>query len=118
MFAAIKNGQMAKRAYIYFPKKKNCENYLQVLWDEGFILGYLIKDNKIKILLKYFAEKPVINSLSFISKPGKRIFYSIKQIWKIDSGRHFIIFSTNKGLKTLIDCKKQNLGGEPIVLIN
>jgi len=118
MFAALKNGQMANRAYIYFPKIKICENYLKILWTEGFILGYLIENNYIKILLKYSHNKPVINSLFLISKPSRRIFYSIKQIWKIDSSQHFIIFSTNKGLKTIIECKKQNLGGEPVVIIN
>jgi small subunit ribosomal protein S8 len=118
MFAALKNGQMANRAFIFFPKQKKCEDYLKILWNEGFILGYLIENDKIKILLKYIDEKPVINSLNLISKPSRRIYYSIKQIWKINSSQHFIIFSTSKGLKTIIDCKKQKLGGEPVILIN
>lgn len=118
LFAALKNGQLAKRAFIFFPRHKNCENYLKILWTEGFILGYAIENNRIKILLKYVNEKPVINSLNLISKPSRRIFYSIKQIWKINSSQHFIIFSTNKGLKTIIECKKQKIGGEPIILIN
>lgn len=118
LFSALKNGQMANRAFIILPKKKTCENYLKILWSEGFILGYFIENNKIKIFLKYINEKPAINSLNLISKPSRRIFYSIKQIWKIDSNQHFIIFSTNKGLKTIIECKKHRLGGEPIVLIN
>ena len=118
MFAALKNGQMANRAFIYLPRKKNCEDYLKVLWNEGFILGYLVENYKIKIILKYVNDKPVINSLNLISKPSRRIFYSVKQIWKINSSQHFILFSTNKGIKTIIDCKKERLGGEPVVLIN
>ena len=118
MLAALKNCQMATRNFILIPQTKSCEKILQILWNEGFILGYIKKDNKIKILLKYVNGKPVINFITYVSKPSKRFFYSIKQIWKINSNQHFIIFSTNKGLKTIIDCKKLKLGGEPLILIN
>lgn len=118
MFAALKNGQMVRRSFIFCPKNKNSERYLKLLWNEGFILGYVTEKTKLKIFLKYNNEqKPVINSLNLISTPGRRIFYSIKQIWKINSSQHFIIFSTNKGLKSITACKKEKLGGEPIVLI-
>ena len=122
MIANIKNGQLAKRTCSYQKKTKLCEKTLQILWDEGYILGYKIsnkhKDN-LKIFLKYLKNgEPAINNIKFISKPGRRIYYSVKQIWKINSNKTFIIFSTNKGLKTLTDCKKQNLGGEPLLAIN
>jgi len=121
MFANIKNGQLAKKAFIYQNKKKICENFLTILWDEGFIVGYIIdkkNSKKLKIFLKYKNEEPVISSIKLVTKPGKRIYYSIKQIWKLDSNKTFIIFSTNKGLKTIQDCKKLKIGGEPIVIIN
>ena len=121
MFSNIKNGQLAKKAFVYQKRKKTCEEFLKILWDEGFILSYEIDNvnpNKIKIFLKYNNEEPVINSIKLITKPGKRVYYSIKQIWKLDSTKNFIIFSTNKGLKTIIDCKKLKIGGEPFFIIN
>jgi small subunit ribosomal protein S8 len=119
MFANIKNGQLTKRNFIFHPRKKICESYLRILWREGFISGYTIDcNNKIKIFLKYNNGQPAIKSLDLISKPGRRIHYSIKQIWKIDSSKSFIIFSTNKGLKSLIECKKLKIGGEPVLAIN
>ena len=122
MFANIKNGQLAKRSYIHQKRKKLCELFLNILWNEGFIIGYKIegknKDN-LKIFLKYIENgKPSINNIKVISKPGRRITYSLKQIWKIDSSKTLIIFSTNQGLKTLVECKKLQLGGEPIITIN
>ena len=122
MFANIKNGQLAKRSYIHQKRKKLCELFLNILWNEGFIIGYKIegknKDN-LKIFLKYIENgKPSINNIKVISKPGRRITYSLKQIWKIDSSKTLIIFSTNQGLKTLAECKKLQLGGEPIITIN
>ena len=121
MFANIKNAQLAKRDFIFQEKKHTCESFLKILWNEGFILGYktdITNNRKLKIFLKYQRNKPAINSLKTISKPGRRIYYSIKQIWKIDSNKSFIIFSTNKGLKTITDCKKLGIGGEPFVVIN
>jgi small subunit ribosomal protein S8 len=121
MFANIKNGQLTKRSFIYQTRKKICESFLKILWQEGFILGYKIdsKDpNLLKIFLKYRGGRPAINSLKVISKPSRRIYFSSKQIWKIDSNKSFIIFSTSKGLKTILDCKKLKIGGEPVIVIS
>lgn len=118
MFDNIKKGQLSRRNFIVNKRKKVCELFLQILWDEGFILGYKIdSNNNIKIFLKYKHETPVINSIKLISKPSRRLYYSIKQIWKIDSSKYFIIFSTNKGLKSISECKKLKIGGEPYILI-
>ena len=121
MFANIKNGQLSKHNIIFQKRKKICEAFLKVLWNEGFILGYKIDEKntqQVKIFLKYIKDKPAINSIQLISKPGRRIYYSSKQIWKIDSNKSFIIFSTNKGLKSILECKKLGIGGEPFIVIN
>jgi len=111
-----------KKSVILESKKNICESFLKVLWDEGFISGYRIfalNDKKIEIFLKYTRTgKPTINSLKCLSKPGQRLYYSSKQIWKLDSSKTFIIFSTNQGLKTINQCKKNRIGGEPLALIN
>jgi len=120
MLNNIKNGQLAKKRTITQQRKKICESILKILWNEGFILGYQIIPNttELKIFLKYSKSgKPVINSLKFLSKPGKRIYFNTKQIWKINSNKSFVIFSTHKGLKSLFECKKCKIGGEPLIII-
>lgn len=123
MFTKIRNGQIAKRSFIYQNNKKFCESFLKILWDEGFILGYKVekkeKKSYLKIFLKYIlSNKPSISVIKIVTKPGRRITYSVKQIWKMDSSKTTLIFSTNKGLKTIDSCKKLKLGGEPFILIN
>lgn len=122
MFASITNGQMAKKSVVLESRKNISESFLKILWDEGFISGYRIfalNNNKIEIFLKYTRTgKPAINSLKCVSKPGQRLYYSAKQIWKLDSSQTFIVFSTNKGLKTINQCKKEKIGGEPLAVIN
>lgn len=123
LFSNIKNGQLAKNNFILQPSKNICEKFLKMLWAEGFILGYknkfYFKNKKYtKIFLKYKKGKPVIQKLELITKPGNRIYYSAKQIFKIPNSNKIIIISTNKGLKTLIDCKKLKIGGEPYLILN
>lgn len=121
MFTNLKNGQLSKRSVIFQKRKKICEAFLKILWTEGFINSYEIDEqnsNQIKIFLKYNKRTPVIQSIKFLSKPSRRIYYSAKQIWKIDSTKSFIIFSTNKGLKSIIECKKLKIGGEPFIVLN
>lgn len=121
MFANIQNGQLAKKSFVLQKKRKICEAVLSVLWDEGYILGYKqdnLDSTKLKIFLKYTNNKPVIQIIKGISKPGSKVYYSIKQLWKIDSSKTFLIISTNMGLKTLIDCKKLKIGGELLLTIN
>lgn len=122
MFTSIKNGQIARKSMVKSPRKNTCESFLKLLWDEGFISGYRISSQNqqsIEIFLKYSKMgKPTINSFKFISKPSQRVYYSSNLIWKLDSSKTFIIFSTNRGLRSIKDCKKKNLGGEPYVIIN
>ena len=120
LIAKIKNGQLARKAFVLQVKQKSCENVLNVLWNEGFILGYKklnSKPNTLKIFLKYKNNVPVINSIKMLSKPSLRIYYSVKQLWKLDPNKGLIIISTNRGLMSISDCKKKILGGEPMIII-
>lgn len=120
MVANIKNGQKSKKKYIFFPKKKTCALMLNILWSEGFILGYKIinkNSNVLKIFLKYKNEKTVIKYLTSITKPGKKIYCSSKQLWKISPNLGLLILSTNRGILTSKDCKKLNIGGELFFIV-
>lgn len=114
-------GKWLKRVLLW-GLKKYLRIFLKLLWDEGFISGYRVSSQdrkKFEIFLKYTQiGKPAINSVKFLSTPGQRIYYSSKQIWKLDSSKTFIIFSTDKGLKSITECKKNKIGGEPLVFIN
>ena len=121
-FTSIKNGQLTRKSVVKGSRKNICESLLKILWDEGFISGYKIcphNHKSLEIFLKYTKTgKPVINSIKFISKPTQKIYYSSNIIWKLDSSKTFIIFSTSRGLKSINDCKKAKVGGEPLVAIN
>ena len=118
--AKLRNSQISRRNFIYQPKTTVTIAFLNILWDEGFILGYKISNsdsNLLKIFLKYKNKNPVINSIKFVFKPSRQIYYSVSQLWKLDSKKSFIILTTSKGLKTVHECKKNQIGGKPLFII-
>ena len=120
MFTHIRNGLIAKRPVIFQKRKKGCESFLTVLWNEGFILGYTCCKNNpniLKIFLKYYKNRSVIKSIKLITKPSHRIYYSSKQLFKINSIEGLLILSTTRGVMSLSECKKQKIGGEAYVII-
>lgn len=119
---ALKNGMLLQTPFIYQKNKKNSKELLNILWDEGFILGYKMFKTKnelyvFKIFLKYTNTNSAINTIKFISKPGFKIYCSLKQLWKLNFIKGLLIISTNQGLKTLTECKKIKLGGKLLFLL-
>jgi small subunit ribosomal protein S8 len=119
LVATIRNGQSAKKFIVKQKKNKICEAFLNILWDEGFILGYKtsFSDSYVHVYLKYKNKVPAIKNLKSVSKPSLRVYYSVKQLWKIDSNQSLLVLSTNQGLLSLNSCKKLKVGGEPIVIV-
>ena len=117
----INNGQLSKKLTVKFKKKKSCEKLLNILWDEGYILGYKTSKNNqsiIVVYLKYTNNLPSIKKIKIISKSSLRVYYSIKQLWKLKENQGLIILSTTQGLLSVNSCKKFGIGGEPILIIN
>lgn len=120
MLAHIKNGQKANKSYILHPKEKNCALILNILWEEGYILGYTISKKRpqmFEIFLKYKHNNSVIKHLTSITKPSCKVYCSIKQLWKINTNLGLFLLSTNKGILTLNSCKKFNIGGELLLIV-
>lgn len=118
--ANLKNSQISRRNAMYEPKTALTIAFLDILWNEGFILGYKVSNSDstiLKIFLKYKNGNPVINSIKFVCKPSRNIYYSVSQLWKLDSKKSFVILTTSKGLKTVYDCKKNQIGGKPLFII-
>lgn len=121
LLCTIKNGQKAKKLFVTFPKTQISINSLNLLWNENFISGYQVSINNcnnVDIFLRYYKKTSVITSIKYISKPGNRLYYSLKQLCKVDSNVGLLMIRTNKGILSLSECKKANIGGEVLALIN
>lgn len=122
MLTCIRNSQNANKMFVSFFYSKIKKSIIRVLHNEGYIKDFLIEkkeNNKlIKIHLKYFRKKPVIQQIKRVSKPGLRIYKTANKLPKIMNGLGIAIISTSQGVMTDSSARKINIGGEIICYIS
>ena len=117
MIARIKNAAMRRRSKVSTPASKLRQRVLDVLQDEGYIRGYTLVEQPgefptFEIELKYFDGEPVIAEIARVSKPGRRVYSSIRDLKPIKNGLGISILSTPKGVMSDAAARDQNVGGE------
>src|SRR3978361_1910439 len=117
MIARIHNAQMRAKAKVSTPSSRLRMNVLDVLKSEGFIRGYAAVEHSNgggdpKTGLKYFGGEPVIREISRVSKPGRRVYASVKALPRVKNGLGVAILSTPKGVMADHDARDANVGGE------
>jgi small subunit ribosomal protein S8 len=119
MFTRIRNGQLRLLPKVEMPSSNFRLKILEVLKSEGFITSYHIEkkeNNKVSLTvdLKYYEGTPVIREIKRVSKPGRRVYSRATSIPRIQNGLGLAIISTNKGIMSDIEARKNNIGGEII----
>lgn len=117
MLTRIRNAQMRNKDTVVTPASKLRAHVLDVLKSEGFIRGYTEQklDNNTSeytIELKYSNREPVIREIKRVSRPGRRVYASVKNIPSVANGLGVAILSTPKGVMADHDARSQNMGGE------
>jgi small subunit ribosomal protein S8 len=117
MLTRIRNAQMRKRNKVSTPASKLRERVLEVLAEEGYIRGFARVDfsggkSEIEIELKYFDGQPVIREINRVSKPGRRVYSSVKDLPTVQNGLGVSILSTPKGVMSDSRARQENVGGE------
>lgn len=116
LLTRIRNGQQVKKSSVLCPSSKIKLAILKVLKEEGFIRDFSESENirgkEIEISLKYFHGEPVIKEIVRISKPGLRIYSSVKSMPVYKNNMGVSIVSTSKGVMTNFKAKEINIGGE------
>ena len=117
MLTRIRNAQMRRRDVVSTPASTLRGRVLDVLKSEGFIRGYT--ESKLEnghaafdIELKYAENIPVIRTIERVSRPGRRVYASVRNIPSFANGLGVSILSTPKGVMADHEAKSQNLGGE------
>ncbi|MGD0331693.1 MAG: 30S ribosomal protein S8 [Xanthobacteraceae bacterium] len=116
LLSRIRNAQMRNKSKVNSPNSRLRESVLEVLKAEGYIRGYAVVEregrSEIEIELKYFEGAPVIRELERISKPGRRVYTSVRNLPRINNGLGVAIVSTPKGVMADHDARDANVGGE------
>lgn len=121
MLTRIRNGQRANKSTVDAPASNLRERVLEVLKREGYIRGYERAEQEghpvFRIELKYFEGQPVIRTITRISKPGRRVYSSVKDLPRVRNGLGISIVSTPKGVLSDAEARDANVGGEILCTI-
>jgi small subunit ribosomal protein S8 len=117
MIARIHNAQMRSKSKVSTPGSRLRERVLEVLKSEGYIRGFATVEHKdgrseLEIELKYFDGAPVIREIARVSKPGRRVYASVRNLPRINNGLGVAIVSTPKGVMADHAAREANVGGE------
>jgi small subunit ribosomal protein S8 len=117
----IRNASKAKHRRVDIPASKMKKAMAQILLDQKFISNVtLLSDKKqgiLRLQLKYNNDKPVINGLRRVSRPGIRQYKPANELPRVMGGLGIVIVSTSKGVMTETQARKQNVGGEVVAYV-
>lgn len=121
MLTRIRNAQLAEKTTVSMPSSKLKAAIAKVLQDEGYVEGFKVVNDGAKatleIGLKYYADRPVIEKIQRVSRPGLRIYKGSKDIPKVMNGLGIAIVSTPKGLMTDHKARANGIGGEVLCIV-
>ncbi len=116
MLTRIRNAHMVNKKKVNIPASNLKSAIASVMQQEGYIESFSVagekSDKTLAINLKYYQNKPVIDSLERISKPSLRVYAKSTEMPSVMSGLGIVVVSTPKGVMTGQSASAQNLGGE------
>jgi small subunit ribosomal protein S8 len=121
MLTRIRNAQMAEKITVSMPSSKIKAAIAKVLQDEGYVDGFKVIDHDgkptLEIGLKYYADRPVIEKIQRVSRPGLRVYKGSEDIPRVMNGLGIAIVSTSKGLMTDRSARANGIGGEVLCIV-
>ncbi len=124
MLTRIRNAQRVEKVDVTMPASKLKVAIAEVLKDEGYIDGFEVVNGnagatkpELRIGLKYYAGRPVIERLERVSRPGLRIYKGRADIPQVMNGLGVAIVSTSRGVMTDRKARTEGVGGEVICYV-
>jgi small subunit ribosomal protein S8 len=121
MLTRIRNAQMVGQTEVSMPCSRLKAAIAQVLKDEGYIEEFAVRDEnamkQLRIGLKYYAGRPVIERLERVSKPGLRVYKGRNDIPRVMNGLGVAILSTSRGVMTDRKARADGVGGEVLCIV-
>jgi small subunit ribosomal protein S8 len=124
MLTRLRNAVAAKHKTVDCKNSRICEGIAKVLKEEGYITDYAILDDGtkqglIRVTIKYTSTgDQILKELKRISKPGCRVYRSVKDFPQVIQGLGIVILSTSKGVLSDRQARAQNIGGELLATIS
>ena len=121
MLTRIRNASRARHDDVLVPASRTKLAIARILKDEGYVEDFAVReDGQKKVLrigLKYYAGKPVIERIERISKPGLRVYKDRDSLPKVMNGLGVAIVSTSRGVMTDRKARATGVGGEVLCIV-
>ena len=121
MLTRIRNAQMVGHTEVAMPASRLKASIAQVLKLEGYIEDFALRESgvvkELRIALKYYAGRPVIERLERVSKPGLRVYRGRDDIPRVLNGLGVAILSTSRGVMTDRKARADGVGGEVLCIV-
>ncbi len=122
MLTRLRNGIRVKHTSVEMPLSKLKLEIAKIMKNEGYVKNYKVnqddKQGMLKVMLKYDEdEKSVIQELTRVSKPGRRVYSNVDSVPKVKNGLGVAVLSTSKGVMTDKQARAENVGGEVLCYI-
>ena len=121
MLTRIRNAQGVQKSTVAMPSSKVKVAIANVLKEEGYIEDYAVSYEggkaELKIGLKYYDRRPVIERLERVSRPGLRVYKGRDELPNVMNGLGVAIVSTPKGVMTDRKARATRVGGEVICYV-
>ena len=118
----IRNGQLSGKVEVAAPASRIKLALAKVLKDEGYIEDFAVDGDStkptVKVRLKYYQGRPVIDRLERVSRPGLRVYRAKDQLPKILGGMGVAIISTSRGVMTDREARASGHGGEVLCIVS
>lgn len=121
MLTRIRNAGQARQRRVDMPVSKLKTEIARILKENHFIHDFKVLDDGrhgvLRVYLKYHQDRPVIRSLTRVSRPGLRRYSGAKELPRVRSGLGMAIVSTSQGVMSDRDARAKNVGGEILALV-
>ncbi len=121
MLTRIRNALAVEKQTVAMPSSRTKAAIAKVMKEEGYISDFSVAEAggkaELKIELKYFQGRPVIEMMKRVSRPGLRTYKGKDELPSVNGGLGVAIISTPKGLMTDRAAKAAGVGGEVICYV-
>ena len=121
LLTRIRNAQSRGLQKISSPASRLRAAVLNVLVNEGYLRGFIEVEKEghrqLEIELKYYDGRPVIKEIGRVSKPGRRIYSSVKELTPVRNGLGIAIVSTPRGVLSDAEAREARVGGEVLCTV-
>ncbi len=120
MLTRVRNAQGVGKQHVAMPSSKLKVAIANVLKSEGYIADFMVEGEikkTLTITLKYHREKPVIEHIKRVSRPGLRIYKTADKMPRPLGGLGISILSTSAGVLSDRAARLANVGGEVLLVV-